>query len=58
MTIFLVTGKKNKKKRTKNRLVAYVSVVLGLHNAVARIGLETNSSGDVLLGTEKAPLPQ
>ena len=29
-----------------------------MHNAMARIGLETNSLGDVSLGKEKAPLLQ
>ena len=31
---------------------------VGMHNAMARIGLETNSLGDVSLGKEKAPLLQ
>ena len=31
---------------------------IGMHDAMARIGLETNLSGDVSLRKEKAPLPQ
>ena len=45
MTIFLP----NRKKRTRDHPFAHVDV----HNAMARTVLETNSSGDVLLGKEK-----
>ena len=56
MTIFLTGWKKKKKKERVYFCVKCWKV--GLHNEVARIGLETNSLGDVLLGKEKAPLSQ
>ena len=48
---------------TRNLLSAYVGVdfsckTVGMRNGMAQIGLETNSSGDVLLEKEKAPLLQ
>ena len=54
---------KKKNKKSSGRVCGRVYFCVkcwkvGLHNAVARIGLETNSSGDVLLGKEKAPLLQ
>ena len=52
-----------RKKRTRNLLFAYVGVHISckmMHikdaYAMARIGLKTNSSGDVSLGKEEAPL--
>ena len=54
-----------KKKRTRYLLFAYVGVdfrvkrcTVGMHNAMAQIGLETNSSRDVSLEMEKGPLLQ
>ena len=48
------------KKRTRDHPFAYVACIFrvkwctgGMHNAMARTVLETNSSGDVLLGKEK-----
>ena len=68
MTIFLTGWKKKRTKEKKSKESSgrvcgrvYFCVKcckVGLHNAGARIGLETSSSGDVLLGKEKAPLLQ
>ena len=62
---FLMAEKKTKRKKKKSsgRVCGRVYFCVkwckvGLHNSVVRIGLETNSSGDVLLGKEKAPLLQ
>ena len=52
-----------KKKSTRYLLFACVGVdfsckrcTVGMRNALAQTGLETNSSGDVCLEKEKAPL--
>ena len=60
---WLEKKEKKKNKKSSGRVCGRVYFCVkcwkvGLHNAVARIGLETNSSGDVLLGKEKAPLSQ
>ena len=52
-----------KKKSTRYLLFAYVGVdfsckTVGMRDGMAQIGLEKNSSGDVLLEKEKAPLLQ
>ena len=63
MTVFL-TGLKKKKAYDIfcARMWAWIFCVkrctVGMRNGMAQIGLETNSSGDVLLEKEKAPLLQ
>ena len=55
-------NQKNKKKQDIfcSRMWAWIIRVkrctVGMHNAMAKIGLETNSSADVSLEMEKAPL--
>ena len=53
------------KKKKRYLLSAYVGMdfsckrcTVGMRNGMVQIGLETNSSGDVLLEKEKAPLLQ
>ena len=57
---FFFLAEKKGKEIYRLRIWAYIFRVkwctVGMHNAMARIGLETNSSGDVSLGKEKAPL--
>ena len=57
--------KKNKKKKQDvfcSRMWAWIFHVkrctVGMHNAMAQIGLETNSSADISLEKGKAPLLQ
>ena len=56
--------KKNKKKQDVfcSRMWAWIFHVkrctVGMHNAMAQIGLETNSLADISLEMEKAPLLQ
>ena len=65
MTVFLTGWKNKKKKKTRYILFAYLGVdfscktmQIGMHDAIAQIGLETNSSADISLEMEKGPLLQ
>ena len=57
------TNKQTKNKKSSSRVCGRVYFCVqwckvGLHNAMARIDLAINSSGDILLGKEKALLLQ
>ena len=60
IAIFVPGRKKKKQEIFCSRMWACIFRVkwctLRMHNAMARIGLKTNSSGDVSLGKEEAPL--
>ena len=62
MTVFVTSWKKKEQEILCSRMWAWIFCVklctVGLLNAMARICLETNSSGGVLLDKEKAPLLQ
>ena len=62
MTVFVTSWKKLNKKFSVlvcgRGFFCVKLYTVGWHNAMARIFLETNSSGDVLLEKEKAPLLQ
>ena len=62
MTVFLTGCKKKKQDMFCSSMRAWTFCVkrctVWMHNAMAQIGLERNSSGDVSLEKEKAPLLQ
>ena len=59
--LFFLTGK-NEQEIIRSRMWACIFRVkwctVGMYNAMAQTFFETNSSGDVSLGKEKAPLPR
>ena len=62
ITTFFSWQKKKEQEITRSRMWTRIFRVkwctIGMHNAMARIVLETNSSGDVSLGKDQAPLLQ
>ena len=60
MTVFVISWKKKNKKLSVllcgRGFFCVKLCTVGWHNAMARIGLETNSSGDVLLEKKKSSI--